>query len=117
QPTTTSYSYTASFAVALSARPIIRVGRIWADGVVLRGAAGDWKVATGFRLHRGDEAQAPDPLIASAEGAALAPAHRGIAYAVFEDMDLADFGNRIPSLTFEVIADADPVGVGAICNA
>lgn len=30
RPTVTSYSYTASFAVALSARPVLSVGRIWA---------------------------------------------------------------------------------------
>ncbi len=114
RPTVTSYSYSASFAVALSARPILSVGRIWADGKLLRGAAGDWKASTGFRLHLGGEDQAPDPLIASAEGGALAPAHRGIAYAVFEDLELADFGNRIPSLTFEVVADAGAVDAGEI---
>lgn len=111
---TTVYSYTASFAVALSARPILRIERIWADGKLLRGAAGDFKVRTGFRLHRGDEDQAVDPLIASVEGAAMAPAHRGIAYVVFEDLELAEFGNRIPQLSFEVVADPAPVPLGAI---
>ena len=115
QPGTTSYSYAASFAVLLSARAIGGVGRIWADGTLLRGAAGDLKVAGGFRLYRGGETQAADPLIASAEGAAT-PAHRGCAYAVFEGLALADYGNRIPSLTFEVIADDAPVGVGAIAR-
>ena len=114
QPSTTNYSYSASFAVALSARAILGVGRIWADGKLLRGAGGDFKSATGFRLHVGDEGQAGDPLIAAAEGAGLTPAHRGIAYAVFEHFQLADYGNRIPSLTFEVIADAGPVTVGTI---
>jgi hypothetical protein len=114
RPSTTSFSYTASFAVALSARPIHGVGRIWADGKLLRGAAGDFKTRTGFRVHPGSEDQAPDPLIASVEGAALTPAHRGIAYAVFEDLELADFGNRIPSLSFEVIADPDALAAGAI---
>ncbi|GGA58804.1 phage tail protein [Sphingomonas psychrolutea] len=114
QPSTINYSYSASFAVALSARAIIGVGRIWADGKLLRGSGGDFKSATGFRLHLGDEAQAVDPLIAAAEGAGRTPAHRGIAYAVFEHFQLADYGNRLPALTFEVIADAGPVSVGAI---
>jgi len=114
QPDVTSYSYSVSFAVLLSARPILGVRRIWADGNLLRGAAGDFKTETGFRLHLGDEAQDADPLIASAEGAGLAPAVRGSAYAVFENFQLADYGNRIPSLTFEVEADAGPVTVGAI---
>lgn len=115
QPHTTVYSYAASFAVLLSARPILGIGRIWAEGKLLRGAGGDFKTATGFRLHLGNEAQAVDPLIGSAE--ADAPAHRGCAYAVFEGMQLGDYGNRIPSLTFEVIADPGAVSVGEIARA
>ncbi|MEH3041203.1 MAG: phage tail protein [Sphingomonas paucimobilis] len=115
---TTQYSYSASFAVALSGRPIRGIRRIWAEGKLLRGAAGDWKTRTGgFRWYPGDEAQLPDPLIASRVGIADAPAYRGIAYAVFEDLALADFGNRVPSLTFEVEADTGPVGVGTIVEA
>ncbi len=116
QPKSTVYSYSASFAVALSARRVLRVGRIWADGNLLRGAAGDFKTQTGFRLHEGAEDQAADPLIAAAEGAANTPAHRGLAYAVFENMQLADFGNRIPSLSFEVVADEGDVAVGSILS-
>ncbi|MFN3945197.1 MAG: phage tail protein [Allosphingosinicella sp.] len=116
RPKTASYSYSANFAVALSGRPILGVGRIWAEGKLLRGAAGDFKSETGFRLYHGDEAQLPDPLIAAVEGAGGAPAYRGIAYAVFEDFQLEDYGNRIPSLTFEVEADPGPVTVGAVAE-
>lgn len=104
-PSTVSYSYSASFAVALASRPILSVGRIWADGKLLRGAAGDMKVGGTFRLHQGGSNQGADPLLAAAEGAASCPAYRGLAYAVFEDLQLADFGNRIPTLSFEVFAD------------
>lgn len=115
RPTTTTYSYSVSFAVLLSARPVRAVKRIWADGKLLRGAAGDFKSGLGgFRLHGGAADQAADPLIVSAEGIGLAPACRGMAYAVFEQLQLEDFGNRIPSLTFEVEADAGPVAIGAI---
>jgi len=114
QPKTVTYSYSASFAVALSGRPIRGVRRIWADGRLLRGAAGDFKSATGYRLYRGDEDQAVDPLVASAEGAGQAPAFRGLAYALFEDFQLEDYGNRIPSLTFEVEADDGPIPIGEI---
>ncbi|MGU3391560.1 phage tail protein [Sphingomonas sp. M1A8_2b] len=116
QPSTSTYSYAASFAVLLSARAVLGVGRIWAEGKLLRGAGGDFKTATGFRLHLGGEDQAVDPLIASAEGGAT-PAYRGAAYAVFEMLQLADFGNRIPSLTFEVIADQGAVLVSTIARA
>jgi hypothetical protein len=117
QPKTVDYSYSANFAVALSARPILAVRRIWADGKLLRGAAGDFKTATGFRLHLGGEEQAVDPLIAAVEGPGQAPAYRGTAYAVFEALQLADYGNRIPSLTFEVEADAGPPDLGAVAAA
>ncbi|MEK7456754.1 MAG: phage tail protein [Pseudomonadota bacterium] len=118
QGSSTSYSYSASFAVALSARGVRSIGRIWADGNLLRGAAGDFKTQVGaFRLHDGGEDQAPDPLIASAQGAGMTPAHRGIAYVVFEDLLLSDYGNRIPSLTFEVEADAGAVTIEAIVGA
>jgi len=116
RPKSTVFSYSASFAVALSARRIVRIGRIWADGNLLRGASGDFKSETGFRLHDGSEGQPVDPLIASAEGVGMTPAHRGLAYAVFEDFQLGDYGNRIPALSFEVIADEGDVSVGAVLS-
>lgn len=118
KPKTTTYSYSSSFAVALSGRPIGAIRRIWADGKLLRGEGGDWKSDVGaFRVYPGDEAQPADPLIAAAEGIAATPAHRGIGYAVFEDLQLADFGNRIPSITFEVDADDGGTSIGAIAVA
>ena len=114
QPETVVYSYSASFAVALSCRKAASVRRIWADGKLIRGAAGDLKVGGAFRFLPGSEGQAVDPLIATIEGLGTTPAYRGLALAVFEDLMLGDFGNRIPSLTFELVADANPIGVGAI---
>lgn len=105
QPSTTQYSYSASFAVALSSRPIIGIGRIWADGNLLRGAAGDLKTGGNLRIYHGHGDQVPDPLIEAAQNG-VCPAFRGLAYCVFEDLHLGDFGNRIPALTFEVIAAA-----------
>ena len=99
-PKVTSFSYSSSFAVALSSRPIARVGRIWADGQLLRGAAGDLKVGGTLRVYTGVADQPVDPLLAAgAEG--TSPAYRGWAYVVFEGLHLADFGNRIPALSFE----------------
>lgn len=116
-PGTVSYSYTASLAVALASRPIAGIGRVWADGRLLRGAAGDMKVGGTMRLHRGLANQAPDPLILAAEGAAQCSAYRGLAYAVFEDLELAEFGNRIPALTFEVLADNGTINLATITGA
>ena len=53
--------------------------------------------------------QLPDPHIEALEGAGNAPAYRGTAYVVFEELPLERFGNRLPQLSFEVIRpSADP---------
>lgn len=103
KPKVTTYSYSVSFAVALASRPIEGLGRIWADGNLLRGAAGDLKSNGILRIYEGHGDQPVDPLLSAALGAQC-PANRGMAYAVFEDLELADFGNRIPALTFEIFA-------------
>jgi hypothetical protein len=95
--TNTTYSYFANFAIALCEGPIAEVRRIWADGKEI-----DQTLFT-IRLYRGDEEQLPDALMVAKEGEGNVPAYRGIAYMVFEHMPLADFGNRVPQLTFEVI--------------
>lgn len=105
QPETAVYTYSASFAVALSCRTAVSVKRIWADGKLIRGAAGDLKVTTKFRFYPGSDGQPVDPLIGSIEGVGQTPAYRGLALAVFEDLQLGSFGNRIPALTFELVAD------------
>ncbi|MEY2943365.1 MAG: hypothetical protein RLY97_1379, partial [Pseudomonadota bacterium] len=114
KPKVKSFSYSSSFAVALSSRKMSGIGRIWADGKLLRGAGGDLKVGGSMRLYRGTYDQMPDPLMAAAEGSGRCPAYRGLAYVVFEDLQLGDYGNRIPSLSFEVIADNDALTLGAL---
>lgn len=99
--TTTTYTYFANFAVGLCEGEIGRVGRIWADGKPLDVSN------LNVRVHRGTEEQTVDDLIAAREGAVNAPAYRGLAYIVFERLPLADYGNRIPQLSFEIIR---PVG-------
>lgn len=104
---TTSYAYSLSFAVAVAEGPIDGIGRVWADGRVM-----DLSGVT-MRVHLGTEDQAPDPLIAAIEG--QAPAYRGVAYVVFEDLPLEPFGNRPPQLSFEVFrrprTPGDPPGL------
>lgn len=106
KPSTTTFSYSASFAVAVSSTPIREVRRVWADGKLLRGAAGDLKVEGTMRTHRGFGDGPVDPLIAADRGIEV-PGFRDFAYVVFEDLQLADFGNRIPALTFEVIGEEE----------
>ncbi|GIX20066.1 MAG: hypothetical protein KatS3mg120_1742 [Erythrobacter sp.] len=115
QPSTVTYSYSASFAVALSSTPLAGIGRIWADGNLLRGTAGDLKTGGAMRFYPGHGDDPVDPLIAAARGAE-APAFRDCAYVVFENLELADFGNRIPALSFEIFAagPADSVPLAAL---
>lgn len=95
------YSYFASIAVAIATGPIGGIGRIWADGSAFDVPGAVW------RLHRGTETQMPDPLIEATMGAGLAPAYRGTAYIVFENLALATFGNRLPQLSFEVFRPSE----------
>jgi hypothetical protein len=53
-------------------------------------------------LYPGDETQDPDPLIQGIQGADRTPAFRGVAYGVWEDFPLDNFGSRIPNLRAEV---------------
>ena len=91
----TDYLYSISFAVGLCAGAT-RIGRVWADGNLV-----DLSQFT-TRFYPGSETQTPDPLIETIEGAGNAPAFRGLSYIVFEDLALANFGNRIPQLSFEI---------------
>lgn len=95
--TSTSYTYFANFAVGLCEGQIAQLRRVWADGKEL-----DVSTLT-MRVYTGSQTQAPDPLIVAKQGAGNAPAYRGLAYVVFEHLALADYGNRIPQLSFEVV--------------
>ncbi|MBJ7447791.1 MAG: glycoside hydrolase/phage tail family protein [Brevundimonas sp.] len=114
-PRTVEYDYALSFAVALCEGEIDGVGRVWADGQPM-----DMSGVT-MRVHRGGAEQVPDPLIEAVEmrqapstasrspspgGGGEAPAYRGCAYVVFEDLALGPFGNRVPQLSFEVFRRA-----------
>ncbi len=97
--TTTTYSYFANLAVGLCEGPIGGVERIWADGKPLD------TTGLAVRIYTGHETQTADPLIVVKEGSA--PGYRGLAYVVFERLPVANFGNRIPQLSFEVVR---PIG-------
>ncbi len=103
KPKTTvkTYSYFANFAVGLCEGEIAGIRRIWADGKEIE--QGD----INFRIYRGTQDQLPDALIELKQGAGNAPAYRGLAYVVFEDFGLEDFGNRIPQISIEVLK---PIG-------
>ena len=87
------YSYSVSIAIALCEGEVSRIGRIWADGLVID------QSGIAFRLHPGTESQLPDPVIAAIEGSENAPAYRGTAYVVLENLDLTHSGVNTRSST------------------
>ncbi|MBL4807955.1 MAG: glycoside hydrolase TIM-barrel-like domain-containing protein [Rhodobacteraceae bacterium] len=97
-PNVREYSYSISLGIALCEGEVTRIGRVWVDGKRLDMTGINW------RLHVGSEIQMPDPAIDAIEEDA--PAYRGTAYIVFEDLDLTQFGNRIPQFNFEVVRSA-----------
>ncbi len=109
-PKIREYDYSVSFAVALCEGVITNVERVWANGEPF-----DLSDVT-HRIYKGYEAQLPDPLIEAIEGAGCAPAYRGTAYIVFEDLPLEAFGNRLPQLSFEIVRVPPATGNGAGLN-
>lgn len=129
--TETIYDYYGRFAVALCEGPIEGVKRIWANGDMLfdqgkhipsgktypmdlNGAMPDEGVELwpGVRLFFGTETQLPSAYIESFEGVGEYPAHRGLAYVVFEEFFLEKYGNSLPALEFEIsnyVAYEEPV--------
>ncbi|WP_108484063.1 baseplate multidomain protein megatron [Oceaniglobus ichthyenteri] len=96
-PSTTAYSYSISVAIALCEGEISRIGRVWVDGA--EASLDDFNI----RIYPGSEDQLPDPKIEAVEGTGNVPAYRGIAYVVFEDLELGAYGNRVPQFSFEVV--------------
>lgn len=58
-----------------------------------------------LHFYPGNDVQIPDTLIESFEGIGNVPSYRFSSYVVLKDLQLADFGNRIPNFEFELEAD------------
>jgi hypothetical protein len=106
------HAYYANIAVAICRGPVQQVRRIWAEDLILYDSGQNPPTRHNIRIYRGTEDQPADPLIQSVEGAANTPAYRGLCYVVIEGLPLKDWGNRIPSMNFEV--DAGPATVGQV---
>ncbi len=107
----TSYTYSCSFAVGLCEGEITGIGKIWADSVLIyskdeNATADELAVSStvGVTVHTGSEAQLPDTTIEAKQGVNDTPAFRGLAYVVFEDLQLEKYGNRIPNVTCEIVS-------------
>ena len=67
-----------------------------------KGAKGGDSGRFAFRYYTGSITQERDPYMVEIQGEDLVPAYRCLAYLMFEDFALGDFGNRIPTITAEV---------------
>jgi hypothetical protein len=107
-----SYYYTQSFAVKICRGPVSKLFRIWADNKLIYDCKpeNDGPVI-GQDLHvtfySGTEDQMPDPIIESYKGIGNVTAFRGDCYIVFEDMDITEYGGRIPNLNFEAATQSE----------
>ncbi|BCG94365.1 hypothetical protein [Mesorhizobium sp. 131-2-1] len=133
-PEVTTYSYTATFAVAFAWNgPASGITRIWADDKLIfnvsfealqdaidNGGRGIG-VAKGasIKLYLGTDTQEPDPDIEADRGAGQVPAWPGIVYAVIKNLPLDEFGIRVPNIEAEITkaqslatASVTPTGAG-----
>lgn len=110
-PTNTAitYTYFGTFAVLLGYGPLRGVRRIWADAVLIFDGTGVGAPPPNFgiRFYQGTEDQLPDPTMEAALGVGNVPAYRGFGYIVFNRMPLEKFGNRLPSMTIELVGDGE----------
>jgi len=114
---TRTYSYSATFIIAVCEGPIDGIARIWCgDKLIYNAASGDLstiiannKSAKGFKIYYGTDDQLPNPRYEAAKGVGKASAFRGLAYVVFEDFQLADYGNTLQAaeFKFEIVQVSD----------
>jgi hypothetical protein len=121
--TTITFTYTASYAIIFAEGPISAYSRIWGDTKLLtdpflKQAAdgtieGDLDVLGKFdrnmTKYLGTETQLPDATMEAEEGVGNISAHRGLAYIMFTDLPLEDFGNRIPNTRAEIFTNSSDV--------
>ncbi|QJC27691.1 hypothetical protein ANPL_03105 [Anaplasma platys] len=92
----TSTSCSVTLAIAICSGPINRLSKIWANGKPV--ALDELR----YRLYLGTENQEPDRKILESEE--HAPAYRGLAYLVVEELPLQSYNDTIPHFSFEVTA-------------
>lgn len=119
--TNVTYTYAVDLDVYVCRGEIHGLRRIWADGKIIWdatvtdanvvGESGTVSVSSqrfvndniDFTLYYGSETQLADPTFEALHGVGNVPAYRGVAHVVFTSLQLGQFGNRVPNLTFETV--------------
>jgi hypothetical protein len=100
---TTTYTYAVDVAISIGEGELVGVSRMWANNqLVANFSTTNTDIAESVVFYSGTETQLPDPTMEAALGVGRVPAYRGQAYIVFENLQLADYGNRVPNFEFEV---------------
>lgn len=122
-PTSTSFSYSATFAIGLAhctSAPIAGIRRLWlGNRLVYDAGSGDLNsiIASNqqegvmFKVYRGGDDQAPDPRMQADKGIANVSGYPGRAYIVFYDLDLtAHYNNSLLGVQakVEVVTSSSP---------
>lgn len=104
-----SYAVDCAIAIGMGAGGIGNIRTIWADSKVIY-SDGQWhaNIVTDAEFYSGDDTQTPSPLMEGYLGAGNVPAYRGLGYIVLHRLQLANFGNRLPNMTFECYASNAP---------
>lgn len=112
--TTTTFSYSATFAVGLldctDGTPIAGIRRIWlgnrlfydAGATDLATIIASNQASSVFTLHTGSASQLADSRMQATLGVANTPAYRGLAYIVFNDLQLAPYNNSLVGVQVKV---------------
>ena len=106
----TTYKYYATFAVGLCEGPIFGISRIWISGKLWYNAGTvhestlnvSSERAGTFDVFVGSEAQLPPPRMEADVGIGNCPAMRGLAYIVFNDLDVGPYGNSLAGVQVKV---------------
>ncbi|MBD9573719.1 hypothetical protein IB260_00220 [Pseudomonas sp. PDM23] len=106
----TTYSYFATFALALGEGPIAGIRRMWCGDKLIYNASSDDletiiasnQTAKGWKLYLGTDDQQPDPDIQADKGVENTPAYRGLAYIKFKKFALKDYGDSLAGSQFKV---------------
>ena len=109
--TTIWYTYAATFAVALCEGPIAGIRKIWFGSILVYddGKFGNGLTSSNVTFYNGTDTQEINWRIQSNKDDT--PGYRHIAYVVFSDIQLEDYGNIIPSATCEVIKNGEPTTI------
>jgi len=131
--TQVSFIYSIDCAISICEGPIVGIRKVWGDTKLIYDtsdtATFDEQLASttqlgveiddetvtaqvgnvpqgsqgAMKIYLGTQTADPDPLMEADKGAGDVPAYRGLCYVVFDDFQLANFGNRIPNFSFEVV--------------